>query len=153
MKSRRCVNSAVMPRYLRQISVLVFAALLSSCGHGVVVDPNRARPFGDFFMDDLINDRRKALYAKMEPEFHNLTTEQEFVNGMDTLYRQVGKPSRFEVAGYGAGFRALNNGQTKPYCEIIYNVTTTNGIYPLTVRIVNNGNALAVTLFTFKLPN
>src|SRR5205809_1449278 len=103
MNSRRPVNSDVMPRYLRQLSVMVFAALLSSCSHGVVVDPYRARPFGDLFMDDLINDRRDALYAKMEPEFHNLTPEQEFVNGMDTLYRQVGEPSRFEVVGYGAG--------------------------------------------------
>jgi hypothetical protein len=66
---------------------------------------------------------------------------------------QVGKPIKAEQASYGPGGRILYNGQAKPTCEVIYNVTTTKGLYPLTVRIVNNGNDLAVTLFTFKLPD
>jgi hypothetical protein len=105
-------------------------------------------------MDDLTHDRRDAIYSKMEPEFHNLTNKQQFVNGLDILYGQVGKPSKFEQFSYGPGVRVLyNGGQTKPTCEIVYNVTTTKGVYPLTVRVVNNGNDLAVTLFTFKLPD
>jgi hypothetical protein len=104
-------------------------------------------------MDDLIHDRRDAIYSRMEPEFHNLTSEPQFVDGLNTLYGQVGKPIKFEQVSYGPGARILYNGQTKPTCEIVYNVTTTKGLYPLTVRIVNNGNDLAVTLFTFKLPD
>ena len=102
-------------------------------------------------MDHVIHDRRDEMYSLMEPEFHNLTSRQQFDGGLNTLYEQVGKPVRFQQISYGPGVRVLYNGQPKPTCEVIYNVTTTKGTYPLTVRIVNNGDAMAVTLFTFKL--
>lgn len=91
------------------------------------------------------------MYAMMEPEFHSLTSAQQFDDSLNTLYKRVGQPMRFEQVSYGPGVRVLYNGQTKPTCEVIYNVTTTNGVYPLKVRVVNNGDALAVTLFTFNL--
>lgn len=118
---------------------------------GVVVDSQKARVFGDAFMGEVIHDRRDAMYSMMEPEFHGLTSRQQFDESLNTLYERAGKPIKFEQVGYGPGVRVLHNGQTKPTCEVTYSVTTTKSIYPLTVRVVNNRDALAVTLFTFKL--
>jgi hypothetical protein len=139
---------------MRYLCTIIIVALLSGCGQGgVVVDSQKARAFSDSFMDNVIHDRRDKMYTMMEPEFHSLTSRQQFDGGLDSLYEQVGRPTMFEQVGYGPGVRVLYNGQTKLTCEVIYNVTTTKGIYPLTVRVVNNGDALAVTLFMFKLSN
>ncbi|MET0649123.1 MAG: hypothetical protein ABW208_21135 [Pyrinomonadaceae bacterium] len=127
-------------------------ALLSGCGRGgVVVDSQKARAFSDSFMDGVVHDRRDAMYSKMEPEFHGLTSRQQFDDSLNTLYERVGKPLKFEQVSDGPGVRVLYNGQPKPTHEVIYSVTTTKGTYPLKVRVVNNGDALAVTLFTFNL--
>ena len=149
----RPVNSSVMRLRTVHLCILVIAALTLSCRNALVVDSQRARSFADSFLDDLIHDRRDAIYSKMEPEFHNLTSKPQFADVLDTLYEQFGKPNKFEQVGYGPGVRVLYNGQTKPTCQVVYNVTTTKGIHPFTVRVVNNGNDLAVTLFTFKLPD
>ncbi len=135
------------------ICIIVIAAVTLSCSDGLAVDSQKALAFGELFMDDLIHDRRDALYSKMEPEFHNLTSKQQFVDGLDARYEQVGKPTKFEQSSYGPGVRVLYNGQTKPTCEIIYNVATTKGTYPFRLRIVDSGDDLAVTLFTFRLPD
>jgi hypothetical protein len=121
----------VMPLRVIHLCIVVIAALTLSCRNGPAVDSQKARAFGDLFMDDLIHDRRDAVYSKMEAEFHNLTNKEQFVDGLDTIYEQVGKPSTFEQFSYGPGVRVLYNGQTKPTCEIVYNVTTTKGVYPL----------------------
>ena len=142
-----------MPLRRVYLCIIVIVALTSSCRNGLAVDSQKARAFGDLFMDDLIHDRRDAIYSKMEPEFHNLTSKEQFVNGLDTIYQQVGKLNKFEQFSYGPGVRVLYNGTTKPTCEIVYKVTTTKGLYLLNLRVVNNGNDLAVTLFTFKLPD
>ena len=142
-----------MPLRRVYLCIIVIVSLTSSCRNGLAVDSQKARAFGDLFVDDLIHDRRDAIYSKMEPEFHNLTSKEQFVNGLDTIYQQVGNPNKFEQVSYGPGVRVLYNGSTKPTCEIVYKVTTTKGLYLLTLRVVNNGNALAVTLFDFKLPN
>lgn len=127
-------------------------ALLSGCGRaGVVVDSEKARAFSDSFMNEVVRDRRDSMYSMMEPEFQSLSSIQQFDSGLDTLYERTGKPIKFEQVSYGPGFRVLYNGQPKPTCEVVYSVTTTKGVYPLTVRVVNNGDAMAVTLFTFKM--
>ena len=59
---------------------------------------------------------------KMEREFHNLTNKRQFVDGLDAIYEQVGKPSKFEQFSCGSGVRVLYNSQTKPTCEVVYNV-------------------------------
>ena len=136
---------------MRHLCAVVIVTLLSGCGSGgAVVDSEKARAFSDSFMGEVIRDRRDAMYAMMEPEFHGLTSRRQYDDSLDTLYERVGRPTGFEQVSYGPGIRVLYNGQTKPTCEIIYNVTTTKGAYPLRVRVVNNGDALAVTLFTFK---
>src|SRR5205814_510687 len=98
---RRRVNSDVMPHRFAYLSVILLGAVLSGCSHTLVVDSQRARVFGDSFVDDLIHDRRDAVYSKMEPEFHNLTSRQQFVGGLDSFYEQVGKPIKAEQASYG----------------------------------------------------
>lgn len=145
-----------MFRYLA-FPLIIQLLFLPSCSAGVV-DLQKALALGDVFMSDIIDDRRDEIYLKMEPEFHDLTSRDQFVSGLDNLYGQVGRPTAFELASYyGKGVRTITGGphagQTKPTCEIIYNVTTTKGVYPLKVQIVNSKDGLAVTRFSFQLAN
>ena len=134
-------------------AILLAGCCLAGC-RTIAVDPQKARAFSDLFMDDVIHDRRAAFYSKMEPEFHEITSLEKFTASMDDLYQQFGKPIQFEALGYGFGARALTkNGQTKPYYDVIYSLTTTKGAQQFRVRVVPNGNDLAVTMFTFKLPD
>jgi len=93
----------------------------------------------------------------MEPEFHDLTSQDDFVSGLKTLYEQVGMPKEFELAGQAVGVRTItagpHAGQTKPRYDLVYNITTTKGVYPARLQIVNSGDGVAVTYFSFTLPN
>jgi hypothetical protein len=140
----------------RQFGFLLLAfMLLSGCGAGPV-DSQKALAFGDLFMSDVINDRPDDIYAKMEPEFYDFVPKDQFSNGWRALYERVGKPIAFELASYGVGVRTItagpHAGQTKPTFEIIYKVTTTKGVYPFRVKVVNSEGRLGATSATFELP-
>ncbi len=130
--------------------------LTTSCSSGVV-DSEKALAFGDFFMNDVINDRPDDIYRKMEPEFYDFVSESQFNKSWRRLYDEVGRPTAFELAGHGVGVRTLTAGpqvgQTKPTYEIIYKVTTTKGVYPFKVKVVNIDTGLAATSATFELPS
>ena len=108
-------------------------------------------------MDDVINDRRYEIYSKMKPEIHDLVTREKFINQWGALYDEVGKPSAYSLASQGVGIRTISAGphvgQTKPTAEIIYNVTTTKGVYPFKIKVVDSEGHLAVTYASFVLPN
>jgi hypothetical protein len=143
----------VMPLYIKHLCIVLIAASLSGCGRGGgVVDSQKARAFSDSFMDALIHDKRDAMYSMMEPEFHGLTSRQQFDGVLNTLHERAGKPIGFQQVGYGPGVRVLYSGQTKPTCEVVYSVNTTKGPHTFNVRVVNHGNDMAVTLFTFRQP-
>ena len=143
-----------MPRFLPFLLIVV--SVLLSCGAGTV-DTQKAITFADSFMADVINDRRDDIYLKMEPEFHDLTPKDQFIKGWGGLSEVVGKPTASELASYGIGVRTITAGphvgQTKPTCELIYKVSTTKGVYPFRVKVVNSEGGLAVTSATFELPN
>ena len=130
--------------------------LMPSCSGGVV-DSEKALAFGNLFMNDVINDRPDDIYRKMESEFHDFVSESQFNKGWRGLYEEVGKPTAFELASHGVGVRTITAGphigQTKPTCEIIYRVTTTKGVYPFKVKVVNIEPGLAATSATFELPS
>jgi hypothetical protein len=141
----------------RQLGYLLLALIvLSSCSAGTV-DSQKALAFGDLFMNDVINNRPDDIYTKMEPEFYDFVTKDGFRDGWRSLYEEVGKPEAFKLASYGVGIRTITSGphagQTKPTCEIIYHVTTTKGVYPFKVKVVNIEGGLAATSATFELPN
>lgn len=140
------------------LCALASAMLLSGCtrfvvssGGGASIDERKARAFADGFMDDFANDRRDAMYSKMEKEFHDITSREQFQGLIDTLHEQFGKLTRFEYAREEVGAKMLYTGDTKPMRKIVYQATTTKGAYPLSVTVVPNGNELAVTDFLFTV--
>jgi hypothetical protein len=137
--------------------LMAIALLSSGCirfvstPNGEVIDPQKARAFSDGFMDDLVHDRRDALYSKMEKEFHDISSRDQFDGLMDNLYDQFGKVTKYEYVRDEVGVKFLYNGQTKPTRKMVYEVTTSKGIYPLGVTVVPNGSGLAVTDFLFTI--
>ena len=115
------------------------------------IDAQKARKFADGFVDDFVNGRQDALYAKMENEFRQITSREKFADLMRALDERFGKTTNYTFDHEEIGGKLLYNGKTEPTRKIVYQATTTKGIYPLSVTVVPNGNDLAVTDFLFLI--
>src|SRR5215218_9602312 len=92
-----------MIKFCTFLTVLIIAFLLSNCSirfgsspASVAIDPQKARALSDRFMEDFANDRRDAMYSKMEKEFHDITSREQFQGLMDTIYQRMGKLTHYE---------------------------------------------------------
>jgi hypothetical protein len=115
------------------------------------VDAQKARNFADGFVDDFVNGRQDALYAKMENEFRQITSREKFGVLMRALDERFGRVTNYTYDHDEIGGKLLYNGKTESTRKIVYQATTTKGNYPLSVTIVPNGDGLAVTDFLFLI--
>jgi hypothetical protein len=118
---------------------------------GSVIDAQKARRFSDSFMEDVVNDRQDAMYSKMESEFHQITPRDKFTDVIHALDEKFGKVTSYKFDHDEVGSKVLYNGKAKPTRKMVYRVITTKGTYPLGVKVVPNGNDLAVTDFMFTI--
>ena len=103
------------------------------------------------YVDDAVNGRHDALYAKMENEFRQFMSREKFGDLMRSIEDQFGRIISYTFDHDEIGAKRLFTGKTEATRKIVYKATTTRGTYPLSVTVVENGDDLAVTDFLFRL--
>ena len=135
---------------------IALAALCASCitfstKTISLVDAQKARTFTDAFVEDVVNDRRDAMYSKMEREFHEITSRDKFDDALRPLDERFGKITAYKFDHDEPGTKLYTTGNTKPTRRVFYTATTSKGTWPFVVTVVSNGNDLAVTDFVFLI--
>jgi hypothetical protein len=116
-----------------------------------IVDAQKARKFVDVFVEDVVNDRHDAMYSKMENEFHEMTSREQFDDAVRALDERFGKITAYKFDHDEPGTKIYTTGKTKPTRRIFYRATTSKGTYPFVVTVVSKADDLAVTDFVFLL--
>jgi len=136
---------------LTAVTALSAACITFSTSKLSTIDAQKARKFGAAFVEDAVNGRQDALYAKMENEFRQITSREQFADLMQAVDERFGRITNYTFDHDELGGKLLYNGKTEPIRKIVFQVMTTKGTYPLSVSVVPNGDDLAVTDFRFTI--
>ena len=112
------------------------------------IDPQKARILSDEFLDDYINNRREAMYAKILKSTQRHFSREQMDSLMNYCSEQFGKVVEFEFVSDVSGVLIPSK---IPKRDIKYKLTTDKGkTYSFTIEVVPNESELAVK--TFEIP-
>jgi len=140
--------------FIRLFAIVVVTASSAACfstSNLTVIDAQKARNFSDAYVEDIVNGRHDALYAKMENEFRQIMSREKFGELVRSIDDQFGRITAYTFDHDEIGAKLLYTGKTESTRKIVYKATTTKGTYPLSVTVVRKGDDLAVTDFLFRL--
>lgn len=113
------------------------------------IDAEKAREFSDSLARDIIEDREKDIYAKLEKAFREAVAEKDVKQNLEKIYAQYGKPLEAEYKMVEMGSEMFN-GQKRPIRKYWYAVKTSKaekGTYFLFTNVVSDGGSLATSGF------
>lgn len=123
-------------------------------------DRETARQLSDSIVNDLLNNRRAALLAKMEKEIQDAPEAEAFNLDIDRMFTAYGKPVEAEYKMYEIGVKPYQSGRSKPMRKFWYAIKTTShekGSHFLFVEVVTDehgpaGSTLAIVTFPAGTP-
>lgn len=119
-----------------------------------------ARQLSDSMADDLVNNRRAALLAKMERELRDATGAEAFNLAVDQMLAAYGSPVEAEYRMDEIGTKTYPDGRSKPMRKFWYAVRTTaheRGSHFLFIEVTTDeqgpaGSSFAIVTFPAGVP-
>lgn len=121
---------------------------------GSSIDTQEARTFSNALVDDIINDRRENISAKVDASFQK-AGPQYLKSSVDNMFNQYGRPLECSYKMNEVGYRTDAEGK-RPMRKFWYSARTTkfpSGYY-LFVEVVSGDKGLRTTGFALvTFPN
>ncbi len=133
------------------LTMLCVSCITFSTSTVSLVDAEKARKFADAFVEDVVNNRRDAMYSKMENEFHEITSRENFDEVLRPLDERFGQITSCKFDFDEPGTKIYTTDKTKPTRRVFYRAATSKGTWPFIVTVVSNGSDMSITEFVFLL--